>query len=93
MALESLHTIQTYDTPHTHPLVHFFLPSAGWEDGKTLFGAPYDWRQSPQGLSTTMSNLTALIEDAVSVNGGKKVNACLSVYLSLCMCAGAHARL
>jgi len=48
------------------------LKSMGWIEGENLFGAPFDWRRSDQGLAVTYyPQVQALIEDAVNKTGMK----------------------
>ncbi|CAN6329770.1 unnamed protein product [Urochloa humidicola] len=56
------------------------LERAGYRDGETLFGAPYDFRQAPatpglpcRAFSRFTRRLRALIEKASRNNGGKPV--------------------
>ncbi|KAL9225648.1 hypothetical protein vseg_001547 [Gypsophila vaccaria] len=66
-------------SPYMAPLVSS-LEEAGYVEGKTLFGAPYDFRYglAPEGHpcqigSKYLSDLKNLIEDATNQNGGKPV--------------------
>ncbi|POO03713.1 Lecithin:cholesterol/phospholipid:diacylglycerol acyltransferase [Trema orientale] len=66
-------------TAYMAPLVES-LEQIGYEDGKTLFGAPYDFRYglAAEGHPTRvgskfLEDLKALIEKASSSNGGKPV--------------------
>jgi len=46
------------------------LTALGYEAGKTLHGAPYDWRKAPDGhVSGLYPKLRSLIEDTVARNG------------------------
>ncbi|KAH7827936.1 putative lysophospholipase III [Monocercomonoides exilis] len=59
-----------------HPLIQT-LQETGYEEGKNLFGAPYDWRlaNAKQVMSNGMyAQLKDLIERAYSLNDGKKVH-------------------
>ncbi|KAH7815926.1 putative Lecithin:cholesterol/phospholipid:diacylglycerol acyltransferase [Monocercomonoides exilis] len=59
-----------------HPLIRT-LQETGYEEGKNLFGAPYDWRlaNAKQVMSNGMyAQLKDLIERAFSINKGKKVH-------------------
>ncbi|KAL6644227.1 hypothetical protein ACP70R_015835 [Stipagrostis hirtigluma subsp. patula] len=54
------------------------LERAGYRDGETLFGAPYDFRQAPaaagqpcRAFSRFRRRLRALVEDASARNGGR----------------------
>lgn len=52
-----------------------FLPYAereGWKLNESLFGAPFDWRLPAIALTGYFEELKALIEHAVSSNGGSK---------------------
>ncbi|XP_047321530.1 lecithin-cholesterol acyltransferase-like 1 [Impatiens glandulifera] len=66
-------------TSYMAPLVKS-LEEIGYVDGKTIFGAPYDFRYglAPEGHpnsvgSKFLDDLKQLIEDAYSSNGGKPV--------------------
>lgn len=45
----------------------------GWETGKNLFGAPFDWRLPSTAQEEFFSSLKQLVERASVTNGGKKV--------------------
>lgn len=45
----------------------------GWVVGKTLFGAPYDWRVAPCSLEAYFVDLQHLIEKASQMNANAKV--------------------
>ena len=49
------------------------LESQGWERGKTLFGVPWDWRQS-MCFPATLDALQTQILHAQAENGGRKVS-------------------
>ena len=56
------------------------LEKAGYRDGETLFGAPFDFRQAPaaagqpcRAFSQFSRRLRALVEHASRKNGGKPV--------------------
>ena len=45
----------------------------GWEIGKTIFGAPYDWRLPSSAQDEFFSKLKGLVELASRTNGDRKV--------------------
>eukprot|EP00730_Choanoeca_flexa_P015368 TRINITY_DN7044_c0_g1_i3.p1 TRINITY_DN7044_c0_g1~~TRINITY_DN7044_c0_g1_i3.p1 ORF type:complete len:429 (+),score=59.17 TRINITY_DN7044_c0_g1_i3:1109-2395(+) len=48
----------------------------GWENGKDLFGAPYDWRYDPESLEAAVgyfSQLKMLVENVSLTNNSSKV--------------------
>ncbi|MBA0839911.1 hypothetical protein Goarm_005601, partial [Gossypium armourianum] len=45
----------------------------GFQEGKTLFGFGYDFRQSNR-LQETMDRLAAKLESVYEASGGKKIN-------------------
>ena len=45
----------------------------GYEDGKTLFAAPYDWRRAPDTLNPYFTALAQLVERVVRSRGGAPV--------------------
>eukprot|EP00037_Helgoeca_nana_P023879 m.248855 g.248855 ORF g.248855 m.248855 type:complete len:683 (+) comp26476_c1_seq6:107-2155(+) len=46
---------------------------AGWEEGKTIFGVPFDWRMPSPALEGTFTEMRTLIENVTALNGGRKV--------------------
>ncbi|KAJ9557518.1 hypothetical protein OSB04_012132 [Centaurea solstitialis] len=49
------------------------MKSWGYQEGKTLFGFPYDFRQSNR-LKETMDRLAERLEAIYTASGGKKIN-------------------
>lgn len=49
------------------------LQAAGYVVGHTLFGAPYDWRVPASAQPQLLTDLQVLIENASTLNGGRKV--------------------
>lgn len=60
-------------SPYFSPVVDFLVNKLGYEKGKNLFGAPYDWRLGVYQSGELMSNLTELVERAYELSGGEKV--------------------
>ena len=48
------------------------LKQAGYVAGKTLFGYPYDWRQSP-ALDIVQKPFLARLKQAYELSGNKKI--------------------
>eukprot|EP00035_Acanthoeca_spectabilis_P030031 m.7445 g.7445 ORF g.7445 m.7445 type:complete len:419 (+) comp3962_c0_seq1:229-1485(+) len=47
--------------------------AAGYVVGKTLFGAPYDWRLPPSAQPEFVADFKSLVENVSAANGGRKV--------------------
>ena len=72
--------IDYLDSDHHVPGSSYFAPVSdlmvnqlGYQRGKNLFGAPYDWRLAVLQHEEFLSNLSRLIEHIYNLNGGQKV--------------------
>lgn len=62
-----------------------YLDYNGYREGKNMYGAPFDWRLTSQGMGPFYKNLTKLIEHAYSSSGGKKVTLLAPSYGPQCI--------
>uniref|UniRef100_F1L2M6 Group XV phospholipase A2 n=1 Tax=Ascaris suum TaxID=6253 RepID=F1L2M6_ASCSU len=74
----STETVEWLDKSQASPGRYFtdiveMLISFGYRRGKTLFGAPYDWRKAPNELTDMYLMLKSMIETTYRYNDNKRI--------------------